>query len=123
MFNPCFFITNTGTLFGIVGMQTNNTIILGNNQFLALKEDALVKAKLIAKLKKRLNLTTLLLFNRCILSLNKDSIALRQKGQGRKINVINVNSLKQGYVEQRACGAYIAFICQPKASFDLSIAA
>jgi len=58
-------------------MQTNNIIILEDDQFLAFKEDELVKANLIAKLKKRLNLTTLLPFNRCILSLNKDSIALR----------------------------------------------
>jgi len=84
---------------------------LGDDQFLALKEDELVKVNLIAKLKEKLNLITLLLFNRCILSLNKDSIALRQKDQGKKIDVINVNSLKQGYVEQRACGAYIASIC------------
>jgi len=61
-------------------MQTNNIIILGDNQFLALKEDKLVKVNLIVKLKERLNLIILLLFNRCILSLNKDSIALRQKG-------------------------------------------
>jgi len=80
-------------------MQTNNTIILEDDQFLALKEDKLVKVNLIAKPKEKLNLKTLLLFNRCILSLNKDSIALRQKGQGKKINVININSLKQGYVE------------------------
>jgi len=61
-------------------MQTNNIIILGDNQFLALKEDKLVKANLIAKPKEKLSLIILLLFNRCILSLNKDSIALRQKG-------------------------------------------
>jgi len=61
-------------------MQTNNIIILGDDQFLALKEDKLVKVNLIAKLKEKLNLITLLLFNRCTLSLNKDSIALRQKG-------------------------------------------
>jgi len=61
-------------------MQTNNIIILGDDQFLALKEDKLVKANLIVKLKERLNLITLLLFNGCILSLNKDSITLRQKG-------------------------------------------
>jgi len=58
-------------------MQTNNIIILGDNQFLALKEDKLVKANLIAKLKEKLNLITLLLFNGCTLSLNKDSIGLR----------------------------------------------
>jgi len=61
-------------------MQTDNIIILGDGQFLALKEDELVKANLIVKPKERLNLITLLLFNRCILSLNKDSIALYQKG-------------------------------------------
>jgi len=110
IFNLCFFITTIGTPFGIISMQTNNTIILGDNQFLALKEDKLVKANLIAKPKEKLNLTTLLLFNGCILFLNKDSIALCQKGQGKKINVINVNSLKQGYVEQRARGAYITSI-------------
>jgi len=80
IFNPCFLITTIGTLFGIVGMQTNNIIILGDDQFLALKEDELVKANLIIKLKEKLDLITPLLFNRCILSLNKDSIALRQKG-------------------------------------------
>jgi hypothetical protein len=75
-------------------MQTNNIIILGDNQFLTLKEDKLVKANLIVKPKEKLNSTTLLLFNRYILSLNKDSIALRQKGQGKKINIININSPK-----------------------------
>jgi len=66
-----------GTLFGIVGMQTDDIIILGDDQFLALKEDELVKANLIAKLKEKLSLIILLLFNRYILSLNEDSIALR----------------------------------------------
>jgi len=80
IFNLYFLITTIGTPFGIISMQTNNIIILGDDQFLALKKDKLVKANLIAKLKEKLNLTILLLFNRCILSLNKDSIALRQKG-------------------------------------------
>ena len=57
-------------------MQTNNTIILKDDQFLALKKDKLVKTNLIVKLKEKLNLITPLLFNRYILSLNKDSIAL-----------------------------------------------
>jgi hypothetical protein len=61
-------------------MQTNNIIILGDNQFLTFKENKLVKAKLIIKPKKKLNLITLLLFNKYILFLNEDSIALHQKG-------------------------------------------
>jgi len=80
IFNPYFLIITTETLFRIIGMQTNNIIILEDDEFLALKEDKLVKANLIVKLKKRLNLITLLLVNGCILFLNKDSIALRQKG-------------------------------------------
>jgi hypothetical protein len=77
IFNPYFLIITTGTPFGIVGMQTDNIIILGDDQFLALKEDELVKVNLIVKPKEKLNLITLLLFNRYILSLNKDSITLR----------------------------------------------
>jgi hypothetical protein len=103
-------------------MQTDNIIILGDDQFSTLKKDELVKANLIVKLKEKLNLTTLLLFNGCILSLNKNFIALCQKGQGKKINVININFLKQGYIEQYTYKAYITFIYQLKASFNLSIA-
>src|SRR6266700_7099425 len=110
-FNPCFLITTTGTPFGIVGMQTDDTIILGDDQFSALEENELIKANLMAKPKEKLNLTTPLLFNGCILSLNEDFIILCQKGQGKKINIININSLKQGYMEQYACGVYVAFIC------------
>ena len=58
----------------------DDIIILRDDQFSVLKEDKLVKVNLIAKLKEKFNLIIPLLFNRCILSLNKDSIALHQKG-------------------------------------------
>ena len=77
---------------------------------MTLKEDKLVKVNLIIKPKKKFNLITLLFFNGYILSLNKDFIALYQKGQGKKINIININSLKQGYVEQYTYRVYIASI-------------
>ena len=57
-------------------MQIDNIIILKDNQFSALKKDKLVKVNFIIKLKEKLSLTILLLFNGCILSLNKDFIAL-----------------------------------------------
>src|SRR6266550_3839491 len=107
IFNPCFLIITTGTPFRIISMQTNNTIILGDDQFLAFEEDKLVKINLMAKPKEKLNLIILLLFNGCILSLNKDFIALYQKGQGKKINIININFQKLGYVKQHAYKAYI----------------
>ena len=49
---------------------------MGDDQFLALKEDKLVKVKLIVKLKEKLNLIALLFFNRYILSIDKDLITL-----------------------------------------------
>ena len=95
---------------------------MGDDQFSAFKEDELVKANLIVKPKEKFNLITPLLFNGYILSLNKDFIALHQKGQGKKINVININSPKQGYVEQCAYRAYVVSICQPEALFNLFVA-
>ena len=53
IFNLYFLITTTGTLFGIISMQTNNIIILKDDQFSALKEDKLVKTNFIVKLKKK----------------------------------------------------------------------
>ena len=124
-FDPCLLITSTGTPFGIVGMQTDDTIILSDSQFSKLEEEELIKAKLKAKPKEQLDLTTPLIFNGCVLSLTNDSILLCQKGQGKKISIISTNpsTQRQEYIEQRARGAYIASICQPEASFDLSIAA
>ena len=49
-------------------MQTDNTIILANEQFLALKEDKLQKAKLIAKPKEKLTPEKPLIFNRYVLT-------------------------------------------------------
>jgi hypothetical protein len=123
-YDPCCLITSTGTPFGIVGMQTDDTLILADTQFAALEETELTKAKLMAKPKEKLDSDTPLLFNGCIISVTDDTIALRPKGQGKKIHVIDDKvSEKQAYVEQRARGAYIASICQPEASFDLSVAA
>jgi hypothetical protein len=52
-------------------------------------------------------------------------IHLTQKDQERKIQPVNKkkDNPQQEYLEQRARGVYIASICQPEASFDLSVAA
>jgi hypothetical protein len=52
-------------------------------------------------------------------------MSLRQKEQGKKIKLIDIDApdARQKYVEQRARGTYIASIYQPKAAFDLSVTA
>ena len=77
----------------------------------------------MAKPKKKLNSKTLLLDNGCIFSLNKNFIVLCQKGQGKKIDVININFLKQKYMEQCTYEIYITFICQLEALFYLFVVA
>jgi hypothetical protein len=41
-YNPCFLITSTNSVFGIVGIQTNNIIILGDKRFLTQEKQELV---------------------------------------------------------------------------------
>jgi len=47
-------------------MQTNNTLILENSKFKALKHKELAKANIITKLTKQLSLNMLLIFNKCV---------------------------------------------------------
>jgi hypothetical protein len=87
-------------------MQTNNTLSLSNKAF-ANKESK--ELRFSAKEKQFLTVNNPINFNRCVVSLTKDSaIALRQKKQGKKLAVATSKKL---YIQQRARGAYIATIC------------
>ncbi|KAF1936038.1 hypothetical protein EJ02DRAFT_482645 [Clathrospora elynae] len=113
MYNPCLLITNREA-FGMVGLQTENTLAIRTSAFSSAEEAALQKANFQAKPKDRPYKEMPLEFNRCTLTLRRDTILLMQKGQGTKI---------EKYMEQCARSAYIASMCQSKALFDLSAAA
>jgi hypothetical protein len=121
-YDPCLLIsTSDSEGFGIVGMQTDDTIILADDKFHG-KEEATMTFK--SKEKDILAATKPLVFNGCVISMIDDVIQCTQKGQGRRIVTIRQSlSMKKDYVEQRARGAYLATICQPEATFDLSVAA
>jgi len=61
-------------------MQTDDTLILKDNKFKALKHKELAKANITTKLIKQLSLDILLIFNKYILRQKGDSILLVQKG-------------------------------------------
>ena len=65
-YNPCFLIT-TKEVFNLIGMQTDDTLILALEEFLVVKDNKFNKAKLLIKPKKALALETPLIFNRCVL--------------------------------------------------------
>jgi hypothetical protein len=126
-YDPCLLIITTKAAFSVVGIQTDDTLILGSKEFDTIENDELTKAKFSAKPKELLSLKTPLIFNGCILTQKEGDVAvkLRQKKQGKKLKTVNskAKDYQHKYREQRARGAYIATICQPEAAFDLSVAA
>ena len=126
--------------FGIIGLQTDNTLILANDIFAAAKEKELKEAKLLAKNREKLTLNTLIKFNGSYIRLADDnSLFLSQERQCQCLRLVTVKepvdlvssrgkirkavTPKDQYVAQRARGAYIATVSQPEAAFDLSFAA
>ena len=67
-YDLCLLVTTIKDMFRIVGMQTDDTLIVRMENFSALKEDELQKAKFTAKLKEQLSLENPLMFNGCILN-------------------------------------------------------
>jgi hypothetical protein len=61
-------------------MQTDDTLILRDSKFKALKHKELVKANITTKLIKQLLPDMLLIFNKCVFRQEGDSILLVQKG-------------------------------------------
>ena len=107
--------------------------------FATAKQIELQKAKFLAKDREQLTVNTPLKFNGSVIHLLlNDTITLTQEKQCLYLSIISTKatnstssrgnirpalSLQDQYVAQRARGAYIASVCQPEASFDLSFAA
>ncbi|KHJ33034.1 hypothetical protein EV44_g5522 [Erysiphe necator] len=100
-YDPCLLISDKKEIFGLVGMQTDDTLILGNKNFILLENDEIINANLLAKPIQTLSSENPLVFNGCILTFDeKDkSIKLLQKDQGKRIELIDDKLLtyKQDY--------------------------
>jgi hypothetical protein len=90
-YDPCLLITTTKAAFGVVRIQTDDTLILRSKKFDTIKDNKLTKAKFSAKPKKLLSPETLLIFNGYILTQKEGDVAveLRQKKQGKKLKTVN----------------------------------
>jgi hypothetical protein len=124
-YDPCLLISDPDKPFGIVGLQTDDTLILGMSDFNEQEEAELKKAGFLAKPKEMLSDKNQISFNGGIVKQDKDRIWFRQKGQGTNLVTIDLKSKDRTttYREERARGAYVAMLCQPEASYDLSVAA
>ncbi|KHJ30833.1 hypothetical protein EV44_g3495 [Erysiphe necator] len=141
-FDPCLPCSSNSDAdeFGVVGLQTDNTLFLANQKFADKEENEIKKAKLIAKDRETLTKGNSLKFNGGLIHLhsNPRSITVKQKQHCKNLKLVQphptdilnsrgklrkASSTHDQFVAQRARGAYTASVCQPEASFDLSSAA
>jgi hypothetical protein len=137
-YDPCLLHTSTNG-FGIVGLQTDDTLFLADPEFAQAEERKLQKANFMAKDREQLTIDHPIKFNGGQITLQKDnSISFTQERQAQNLRLVSEHpldltssrgeirksvSLTDQYVAQRARGAYIATVCQPEAAFDLAFAA
>jgi hypothetical protein len=127
--------------FEVLDIQTDDTLILADDEFVTLEENELTRAHLTFKRREKLNVITSIKFNNELIILANDdnTLLLTQSKQFDQIRLINLSfsinltssrgeirkmiTLKDQYIAQRARDVYIATISQFEASFDLSFAA
>jgi hypothetical protein len=119
-------------------MQTNDTLILIDLNFAVAEKNTIINAKIMIKSRDNLDSNVSLKFNDTIIERQENDVYFKQCSQfdhlqliktvdftiinsRNKINIVLTS--KEQYVAQRVREAYIAFICQSKASFDLFLTA
>ena len=135
-YDPCLLYSNQP--FGVVGLQTDDTLFVGDDDFAVKEQLGLEKAGFLAKEREQLTTDHDLKFNGGIIHVDDAGITLTQVRQCKNLKTVSENnttttsirgavrqdlSIKDQYVAQRARGAYIASVCQPEAAYDLSVAA
>jgi hypothetical protein len=110
---------------------------LADDNFTEKEQTELKEAGFLAKERDSLTIEQDLKFNGIIIKLQADSsITLTQKHQCENLKLVTDNtsnstssrgitrknlSVKEQYIAQQARGVYIASMCQPEASYDLSV--
>jgi hypothetical protein len=125
--------------FDIIKLQTDDTLILANDDFVTLKENELIRARLTFKKREKLISTISIKFNDDMIFLSNNFLLFTQSKQFDQIKLINLSfsinltsfreeirkmiTFKNQYVAQKTQDVYIATISQFEAIFDLSFAA
>ena len=133
IYDPCLFYSSSS--FGIVGMQTNITLIFADNDFGSTEENVIRLAKIMTKDREHFISTHSLKFNGAQIKFDLNGIVLTKKSHIGDIfpitdyvadstsskGIIRKKLLsKEQYLAQRVRKAYIASVCQSEVSLDLS---
>ena len=84
-YDPCLLHTSTNG-FGLVGLQTDDTLFLADPEFAQAEEHKLQQANFLAKDREQLTINYLIKFNSGQITLQKDnSISLTQERQTQNL--------------------------------------
>jgi hypothetical protein len=121
-------------------MQTDDTLILADQSFAVIEEEAIHSVKIMTKTREQLTLENALKFNDTRIERIDSNVTIyfRKEKHIQKIQLIKIEFTiitnardkirmmlisKKQYIAQRAREAYLISICQSEASFDLFRAA
>ena len=115
-YDPCLLFTSNDSAQGqgIVGLQTDDTLIVCDSKFKDKESVELKNAGFLAKPREQL---TTDMFNGVLVTKETSPlvITITQSKQIQKITPIPLDSItREMYVAQRARGAYISSVCHPQ---------
>ncbi len=136
-YNSCLLYIIDHICMSIVSMQTDDTLILADQSFAVVENETIISAKIMIKTREQLISNNSLKFNDIRIKRfdSNESIYYKQETHIQDIQLIqSIESIiisardkmriklisRKQYVTQRAREAYLTFICQFEASFDLS---
>lgn len=88
-FDPCLFIKAHGKQFGVTGMQVDDTLFTGTENFVKLEDTKIIESEFKAKNVSRLTENESLKFNGLIISLKNGTPLVQPNGQSNKINLVD----------------------------------
>ncbi len=83
---------NGGENFGIVGLQTDDTLNVGTETFMKKKEKEILEAKFKAKTQTMLETGVSGDFNGCRMTIKAESIMVIQKNQAEKLVLVDIKN-------------------------------
>jgi hypothetical protein len=86
-YDPCLLYSNRP--FGVVGLQTDDTLFVGDDDFAKKEQAGLEKAKFMAKERERLTFTHNLKFNGGIIETDSTAITLIQVRQCKNLRTVS----------------------------------
>jgi hypothetical protein len=94
-YDSCLLISDIGNPeFACIEMQTDDTLGLSTVKFSKHEDEQLKAATFSAKPKQRLTIDEPLVFNGGIIMLDGNMVMLRQKGQAKRLQLVNANVLE-----------------------------